>query len=179
MLVLTIHWYAMLTHATTLTWHYIAHVRTYLSGLCIMTLCLFSGVYYVPLYTVHIVCWVAEVHWAWNEETTGWNAGVCGVCILQFARCPWQTVWRKMLVSNVLHNVHMSSFQFEVPVKYQRYIIGQRGQNLKRVESKTGVFNIRIVPGPTEVQCTPWQLHISVIWDITVNHASAHALADG
>ena len=77
--------------------------------------------------------------------------------------------------------LHMSSFQFEVPAKYQRIIIGQRGQNLKRVESKTGVFNIRIVPGPTEVQYiyTPWQLHISVIWDITINHASAHALADG
>ena len=86
-----------------------------------------------------------------------------------------------MLISNVLHNVHMSSFQFEVPAKYQRIIIGQRGQNLKRVESKTGVFNIRIVPGPTEVQYiyTPWQLHISVIWDITINHASAHALTDG
>ena len=42
-------------------------------------------------------------------------------------------------------------FQFEVPSKFQRIIIGPRGQNIKRIEAKTGVFNIRIVPGPREV----------------------------
>ena len=33
--------------------------------------------YYVSLYiyTVHIVCWAAKIHWEWNEETKGWSAG--------------------------------------------------------------------------------------------------------
>ena len=48
--------------------------------------------------------------------------------------------------------IYLLLFQFEVPAKIQRIIIGQRGQNLRRVESKTGVFNIKIVPGPSEVQ---------------------------
>lgn len=49
--------------------------------------------------------------------------------------------------------VYLLLFQFKVPAKFQRIIIGLRGQNLKRVESKTGVFNIKIVPGPSEVHC--------------------------
>ena len=46
---------------------------------------------------------------------------------------------------------YLPSVQFEVPSKFQRIIIGQRGQNLRRIESKTGVFSIRILPGPNEV----------------------------
>lgn len=42
-------------------------------------------------------------------------------------------------------------FQLEVPAKMAGTIIGLKGQNFKRIEAKTGVMRLKLVPGRSEV----------------------------
>ena len=50
---------------------------------------------------------------------------------------------------NVLHALIF--LQLEVPAKMAGTLIGAKGQNFRRIEAKTGVMRLRLVPGPSEV----------------------------
>lgn len=41
--------------------------------------------------------------------------------------------------------------QVAVPAKMAGTIIGPKGQNFRRIEAKTGVMKLKLVPGPNEV----------------------------
>ena len=41
--------------------------------------------------------------------------------------------------------------QVEVPAKMAGIIIGVKGQNVRRIEAKTGVSKLKLVDGPNEV----------------------------